>query len=512
MNNYREINSVRGETRSFLKDCLLIVLLNSTFLIVTTSCKQTGEEPIDSFITVSPDSLRFEAKEGMDTLVVKMSGTNWKVSSSQAWCSISKTLSSNKQEQLIITVTPNISRNQRNATLTFILDGTISRVVNVNQLVKTTFLYPDYSQPIAGDSTNMTTNSFALAKNMFVGWNLGNSLEVPTGGETGWGNAKTTQALIDSVKASGINAIRIPCAWDSYIEDATTCKIKDSWLARVKEVVDYCFKNDMYVILNIHWDGGWLEENPTYSMQNAVNAKQQALWEQIAVNFRNYNDHLLFAGTNEVHNSSGDPSAENYAVQQSYLQTFVDAVRNTGGKNSYRTLVVQTFSTNIDKGVQYMKMPKDNSSKRMMVEVHYYDPWDFCGDENSKIYLWGDSFKQYGAVSTWGQDSYAINQMQKVKAAFVDKGYPVILGEYGASRRSQLTGTTLTNHLASRAYYLKFIAQQAKQNGMVPFIWDNGFTGNNGMCIYIRSNGACFDRQTLNAYTEGATAGKYPFK
>jgi endoglucanase len=261
---------------------------------------------------------------------------------------------------------------------------------------------PGKALSIPADNTGMASTSKILAAKMYAGWNLGNSMEVP-GNETGWGNAKASQQLIDSIKAAGINAVRIPCAWDSYIENTTTFKIKSSWLSRVKEVVDYCYKNNMYVILNIHWDGGWLENNPTYAKQVAVNAKQKALWEQIAYFFRNYDEHLLFAGTNEVHFDYNTPSAENIAVQLTYNQTFVDAVRSTGGRNYYRNLVIQSYNTDIDNAINKLKIATDVVPNRLMVEVHYYNPWDFCGQEANGISLWGIPYKSLGTVSTWGQ-------------------------------------------------------------------------------------------------------------
>jgi endoglucanase len=363
---------------------------------------------------------------------------------------------------------------------------------------------------IEADAEGMGSTAKTLASKMFMGWNIGNTLEAP-GSETAWGNPKITQALIDSVYKAGFNAIRLPCAWNSHLEDTVSYKISDLWLARVKEVVDYCYKNKMYVIINIHWDGGWLEEHPLYSKQTEVNKKQKALWEQIAVYFRNYDEHLLFAGTNEVHANYGDPTEENITVQLSFNQTFVDAVRSTGGKNAYRTLIAQAYNTNINQAVQYLKMPNDNVTDRLMAEVHYYDPWDFCGDANSSVYLWGKDYAQYGAISSWGQETYLDGQFAKMKANFVDKGYPVVLGEYGAMLRSSLTGSKLTNHRASRAYYLKYLTQQAKNNGLVPFVWDNGGTGDNTMGLFYRSNGIQFDNQSIKALIEGATAGTYPF-
>lgn len=490
--------------------CFIIGVI---FIGFFTSCTKKDNAP-DPSITVSPESLKVAADGEESTLNVSMNGSKWVVTSDQTWCTVSVKSTFQTYIQVIVTSASNTTKNERTANLTFVMDA--KKTVNVAVVQEgQKELYPDYSSRIAPDASGMVSSAKVLAAKMFAGWNLGNTLEVP-GDETAWGNPKVTQKFIDSVKAAGINAIRIPCAWDSYIENVSTCKLKASWLARVKEVVDYCFKNGMYVIINIHWDGGWLQENPTYAKQYAVNARQKALWQQIAVSFRDYDEHLLFAGTNEVNIGSTTPAEENFIVQMSYNQTFVDAVRSTGGKNAYRNLVIQAFNTNIDLAVSNLTVSTDTIKDRLMVEVHYYDPWDFCGLETDQTwatvkYLWGTDYDQYGTISSWGQESYVLTQFQKMKTNFVDKGYPVILGEYGAIRRSSLTGNILEHHLASRAYYFQYVARQAKNYGMIPFYWDNGYTGNNGSAVFNRSDGSVFDRQALNAYITGASAGTYPF-
>jgi endoglucanase len=497
-----------------MKKYNLILIFVIFFAMLSTACK--GNDPAspspsvtDPVFKASSDSLKFTGSGGYDTLTIIMNGSKWAVSSNQSWCSVSEATSSKSSDKLIVTATENTTGSIRTATLTLVMDLKTIVTVQIKQEIKQ--IYPNYSNPVTVDVTGMSNNAKPLAAKIFLGWNLGNSLEC-TGSETAWGNPVATQTLINSIKAAGFNAVRIPCAWDSYIEDVSTCKLKASWLARVKEVVDYCYKNDMYVILNIHWDGGWLENNPTYAKQIAVNAKQKALWEQIAVYFRNYDEHLLFAGTNEVHVDYNAPTAENITVQQSYNQTFVNAVRSTGGKNAYRNLIVQSYNTNIGYAISYLKIPTDIATSRLMVEVHYYDPWDFCGDTSgNSISLWGTNYAQYGPISTWGQESYVQSQFQSLKTNFVDKGYPVILGEYGAIRRSSLSGTTLTNHLASRAYYYQYVTEQAKKNGIVPFYWDNGNTGNNGFGLFNRNDGSTFDSQALTSLITGATNGTYPY-
>ena len=486
-----------------------LYVLTALFLVLSSSCDKENEDP-ETVFSANPDTLIFTGAGGDLDLAINMNGTKWIVASNKSWCTVSVNSSQTAYAQITVTAEANPTGAVRAARLRFIMDSSDTLYVGVGQKE----YYPDYSDRKTPDPSGMGSTAENIASQMFAGWNLGNSLEAP-GSETAWNNPKVTQRLIDSVKLSGINTVRIPCAWDSHIENVSTCKISASWLDRVKEVVDYCYNNGMYVILNIHWDGGWLQENPTYEKQVPVNAKQKALWEQIAVRFRDYDEHLLFAGTNEVH-SSGQPTTQNFTVQMSFNQTFVNAVRSTGGKNAYRNLVIQAYNTNIDLAVNNLVVPNDSVNDKMMVEVHYYDPWDFCGLEADASWgtvknLWGTVYAQYGTISSWGQEDYMLSQFQKMKTKFVDKGYPVILGEYGVVRRSALTGTALEHHLASRAYYVQYATQNAKINGLVPMIWDNGFTGNLGFGLFNRNDGSVFDRQALDALIEGAASGSYPY-
>lgn len=369
-------------------------------------------------------------------------------------------------------------------------------------------LFPSYNMsPLPPDSTGMGSSASELGANIILGWNLGNSLEA-TGGETSWGNPRVTKALIDLAKQSGFNAVRIPCSWNMHLAGSSTAQISADWLARVKEVVQYCVDNDMYVLLNIHWDGGWLENNCTVDKQEANNAKQKAFWEQIATHMRDFDEHLLFAGANE-------PNVENatqMAVLKSYHQTFINAVRSTGGKNAYRVLVIQGPSTDIDKTNQLMtSLPADSVSGRMMVEIHYYTPWNFCGmtedaSWGKMFYYWGKDFHSANDPMrnpTWGEEAATDAYFIKMKKQFVDKGIPVVLGEYAATRRSSLTGDALTLHMASRAFYHQYITQKAKANGLIPFYWDNGGTGNLASGIFNRNTNTVFDQQTLDALIRG---------
>ncbi|MGL1888879.1 MAG: cellulase family glycosylhydrolase [Reichenbachiella sp.] len=326
-----------------------------------------------------------------------------------------------------------------------------------------------------------------VASQMTIGWNHGNSMEVP-GDETAWGNPAATQQLIDGVKAAGFNTVRLPCAWDSYANQSTY-EIDQAWLARVKEVVDYCYNNDMYVVLNSHWDGGWLEEHPFYANQADVNAKQEAYWTQIANYFSGYDEHLLFAGTNEVRADYADPTSEYIEVQESYNQVFIDAVRATGGKNLDRILIVQTYNTNAWHGLNYFTEPNDTVNDRLFVEIHHYDPYDFT------LNATGCTQWDTGSCS-WAGASYVEDLFSQIEQRWVNNGIPVIIGEFGASKRE---GDA--QHTAERLEYLEFTVDAAKRHGMIPIYWDNGYAPQ--FALFDRSNGGAIDQASIDALMAG---------
>ncbi|MDD3490417.1 MAG: cellulase family glycosylhydrolase [Paludibacter sp.] len=498
-----------------MKTGLFLQAILFSVLYLSCSCKGPEPQPVSKMLTVAPDSLLFSANGGIDTIHLSTDASELRIEASENWVSISVGFGVARQKDIIVTVTASDVSHLRSAKLTISAPDADTVYVFIKQDAMPASLYPDYSQPIAPDASGMSRTATQIAREMYMGWNLGNTLEVP-GNETGWGNPKATQLLIDSVKAAGFNTVRLPCAWDSYLENRTTAKINASWLARVKEVVDYCVKNNMYVILNIHWDGGWLENNVTIAKQAENNAKQKAIWQQIAMQFRDYDDHLLFAGTNE-------PNVENetqMTVLYSYLETFIDAVRQTGGRNAYRTLVVQGPGTDMTKTNQLMnRMPNDEVPNRLMAEVHYYTPWNFCGMDKDES--WGKMFYYWGGGNhsstdatrnaTWGEEAELKRLFGLMKIRFTDKGIPIILGEFGALRRNQLTGDNLTRHLASRAYFYECVAREGRNSGMIPCLWDTGIHANNNMGIFVRSSGAIGDRQAYNALMKGAAEAAFPF-
>ncbi len=359
------------------------------------------------------------------------------------------------------------------------------------------------AQTIAPDREGMEQSAQEWTKEVVMGWNLGNSLECPNN-ETEWGNPKTTKAMIHAVAEAGFNAIRIPVRWINHVTNQTDMAINATWLERVKEVVDWCLEEDMYVIINTHHEE-WLDRNPFYSKQVENNRKLAALWTNIATYFRDYGEKLIFAGTNETTVNWAAPNAEQQTVQNSYNQTFVDAVRETGGKNYYRNLVVQTFACSPYHGLNGFTIPDDKVEGRLSVEFHYYDPYEYCG--NCTYYYWGNAYKDKGKILTSSTEQTITNLFNQIRNTWGKKGLGVVMGEYGVS--NHFTEDDKETQMENMQYYLKCVVSEAREHGFAAFVWDNN-AFNNGpenFGIFKRwQNMAVGNTYFLKGITEGAGA------
>lgn len=332
---------------------------------------------------------------------------------------------------------------------------------------------------VAPDQTGMNLTAQEWDKAVVMGWNLGNSLE-SAGGETKWGNPKTTKAMIHAVKEAGFNGIRIPVRWTEQLSDEATMTVKPEWLARVKEIVDWCLGEDMYVIINTHHEA-WLDRHPQKATQEKNNKKLAALWTCIATYFRDYNERLAFAGSNETislnANGSenwGEPTKEYQEVQNSYNQTFIDAVRATGGKNYYRHLVVQTYACSAWNGFKGFTIPTDVVEGRLSVEVHNYDPYDYAG--GATYYYWGDLYKNMGKKTPSSNESSLIYYMDLLKSTWWDNGLGVVIGEYGCT--NHYTNDDKKTQMENMQYWYKCMVSAIRERGFSAFVWDNNVFGN----------------------------------
>ena len=354
----------------------------------------------------------------------------------------------------------------------------------------------------------MGSTAKELAAKMYAGINIGNTLEPPNG-EGSW-SPRMKEEYIAGLKAIGFNAVRIPCAWDSHVSNPADNTIDAAWLDRVDEVVGYVVANGMYAILNIHWDGGWLENTCKDGWDANVDKKQRDYWTQIATRLNHYDEHLLLAAMNEP-NHTDDNSTR--AIMR-YQQTMLDAVRATGGNNATRVLVMQAPNTNNDIAVQGVYgMPDDVVADRLMVETHFYSPYQFNMMEKDES--WGKQHYYWGAGNhvegsdrnsnhEWEED-YVRAQMQQMKEYFVDKGVPGIIGEYAVcTNRENTPGIDKDKWRASVTLWNRVVTRESKNAGLVPFFWE---TGND----ISRSDGSIKNSLQLDGVFQGAEEGKYPF-
>jgi hypothetical protein len=340
-------------------------------------------------------------------------------------------------------------------------------------------IFPSYNtSPKAPDATGMGSTAMQINSNIKMGMNLWNTMEAP-GGETGWGQPLITQSLIDTLKKAGFNAIRIPCGyWAQGHMNKTTGKIDDAWLGRIKEVVQYCVNDGMYVEINRHHDG-----NDDFHLTGAK-AIHKAIWEQVATTLRDFDEHVMFASFNEP-NANDLPSS---TVLYDFHQLFINVVRATGGKNAYRTLVLQTPNTSLDLANYFAPgglpgLPKDYVSDRLMLEFHWYSPPNFCilGDDAS----WGKEWRYWGAnfhsltdpehnSNPDAEEGYMERNMQWAKKSLVDKNIPVLIGEFGVEyHANDLVGHPADSilSLTSTAHFFGHMVRTARANKLSAFLW-----------------------------------------
>ena len=365
------------------------------------------------------------------------------------------------------------------------------------------------AQALSGD-TLKNADTEAILEDMGLGWNLGNSLDA-TGGsgldtETSWSNPKTTQALIDKVKSLGFNTVRVPVSWGKHVS-GDNYTIDSAWLARVKEVVDYCYKNDMYVILNIHHDtkssasasgAGYYPRSSAYSSSEKF---VTSVWSQAAEYFKDYDYHLIFETLNEPRligtgyewwfNKWNIPSEVKDAIDciNKLNQKAVDTIRDTGSNNRGRLIMCPGYDASIDGAtVSGFKLPTDISGNknRIAVSVHAYSPYNFAMNVGS------------GSTSTY--TSSIKNELQDLfstlKSTFRDKGIPVVIGEFGSTDK---------NNTAERVKWATDYTALAKKNNIPCVLWDNNaFARYNGSSIVLNSEYHGYINRKNNTVTSPA--------
>ncbi len=531
MDSFQEHRVLSKKKKTMKKFKYLFLLLVGIVCGLSFSACSYDDDDYDApnFLVLNPE-LAFDGVGGTQTLSVRADAQpTVSVIEGADWCSVAYVDEANGTYNYNVTVAASNEDAETTATIR-VIQGYSRKDVTITRAKKGEVVTPD-------EPADMSKTAMEIASQMYPGWNLGNTLEAGdtknmwanagVGAETAWQSNKTTQELIDAVKAAGFKSVRIPCSWVmGHITDKDKCTIDPDWIKRVKEVVDYCIKDGLYVIINDHWDGGWIQREGLTADTDikATKDKFSKIWTQIANSFNSYDEHLIFAGLNEPGVGNDDLTLvevpEIAARVAEYEQVFIDAVRATGGNNANRVLVVQGPNTNIDQFVanNYMAKIKDTAENRLMVEVHFYDPYVFT--DMSEDQSWGKYCLYWGKNNTNGSEEgrtsdakynedYVEAQMAKMKTNFFDKGYPVLIGEFGANQRKAI-GTDAVHDNSVKDYY-KAVVSSAIKNGCVPMAWDTN-AGLPSMTIFKRSNASVSNANVLESIQAAVAAAQWPTK
>ena len=318
-------------------------------------------------------------------------------------------------------------------------------------------------------------------KNMGIGTNFGNCTDVVamwlnmnsnsvTDFEKAWGQVPTTKPMVDFLKQNGFNSVRIPVTWFQHMKADGT--VDEAWMNRIQEIVDYVIDNGMYCILNVHHDTGadsedvkhWIKADEANYKENKE--KFESLWTQIATRFKNYDQHLVFEGYNEMLDAdntwNAPKSVSSYKGLNGYAQSFVNAVRATGGNNETRNLIISTYAAaNGDDVLNNLAIPTDKVAGHIAVEVHTYGPWD-----------WFTKGKWDASCS-----KEIANMLTRLNNKFISKGIPCIIGEYGTHGSKSVSKNSSASEIQAAADQAADIVKQAKAYGVATFYWMSIFDG-----------------------------------
>lgn len=341
------------------------------------------------------------------------------------------------------------------------------------------------------------TEAMEFVKHLKAGISIGDTLdatrddagyrEEPAVFETAWGNPVIREELIDAILGTGFNIVRIPVSWRNHLGAAPEFHIEEKWMNRVQEVVDYVYGKGAYVILNVHHED-W--NYPYYDNQEEVCAKMRAVWRQIAARFADYDEHLIFEGQNEPRKigtplewNGGDQ--EGWDVVNAVNQAFVDTVRQCGGHNPRRFLMIPGYAANCTVAIRHLVVPAD---ERVMVSVHAYEPYEFA--------------LQVPGRNVWNHDTAVIdNLMKELRERFLSKGIPVVLGEFGAMNKG--------GNEEERAAWVEYYVGRATETGVPCIWWDNGrFEGEGELFgLFDRQDFHCAFPRLVEGFMKGLKRG-----
>ncbi len=456
----------------------LQIVATIAMFLVSLSCSSSDDSPVEHpFLTIKSISTKSLSANGGETIISVGSRPAASAVSDAGWLSLKSTTPLENHTSFVFVAEAN-KGDLRKANITITAGDKHETLIISQEKGENSGIDPaDESQP-----------AVIVARELGLGWNLGNQLDAHANnvsGETLWGNGKATQETLHKVKEAGFTSVRIPVTWLGKVGAAPDYLINSEWLERVAEVVGYAEQAGLKAIINIHHDGHRSENEPGHwlditkaatstAANEAIKAQLSAMWTQIAEHFKEKGEFLIFEGVNEIHDGKwgyGDNTSDGgkqYAILNEWQQTFVDAVRAVGGNNATRYLGISGYTTNPELTMKHLKLPEDTATDRLLVSVHYYDPHEFTLTD--KYGEWGHTGAA-GKKEQWGDEEHMRKVFADLKATYVDKGIPVYIGEMGCVHRSDSRSESF------RKYYLEYLCKAARTYGMAAFYWDNGSTG-----------------------------------
>lgn len=351
----------------------------------------------------------------------------------------------------------------------------------MNKNVLTLFLFLFAALHSHAQITETATDA---VKNMGLGWNLGNTFDANSGkskdpssdsywncqgldSENCWGQPNTTKEFMTMMKEAGFGAIRVPVTWYNHMDKSG--KVNAQWMKRVHEVVDYVIDNGMYCIINVHHDTGadndsflsWIKADETNYNNNKE--RYEYLWKQIAEEFKDYDKHLLFEGYNEMLDAQSTwnvpKNSNSYNAINKYAQSFVDAVRATGGNNETRNIIVNTYAAANDVPVQKLVIPTDKTSNHIIAEVHAYP----------NFFTWSSNPTLRTIQQVKSDVDYIYSNLKKY---MIDKGIPAIIGEWGSFGVDNGPGKTDYDLRKDMFFeFCEYFVKKGKENNVATFYW-----------------------------------------
>lgn len=495
---------------------LSIVFLVAVLTVWACSSSDNADEPTPGGGNTTPVETTLEltdSKSATHQLTFDVS-ENWRVRLDADWITavpMQGTAGTGKKTTL--TINENTDKELRSAVVKVVT------VKDANPIVILTVKQPAREVTLTDDENpaapaGMKKNASGMVKAIKVGWNLGNTCEAsPWEGwsgdeleiETLWGNPYTTREMVTALKNAGFNALRIPTRWGVHAD--ADLNISSVWMNRIKEIVDYAVSQDMYVIVNTHHDN-WFDNLPVGADKEAIYKKYTRMWTQIAEAFKDYDEHLLLEGANEVIKLKADgtqdwgtPTADDIAYTNRLMQLFVDAVRATGGNNQWRCLLVLPWASNPNNALaDAFSMPDDDTPHRLIVEYHCYDPYHYAIGKDVPD-------NQYAVHEFTDADKQPIADLfGRLNRKFVEAGIPCLMGEFGSTQDNSYNGGKARAD-EIRAAYHKFVVSEARKYNIPGFYWDNNAFDGKGENFGLLDRNTCTfssrAKVALNGIMEG---------